>query len=106
MEQVRIWSIPKEEGHDKLFRNISHTKEQRDQCPICLKKFGGYKVVCGRYKKDDHEFRVCVHKKCLVNVTLQICFDVLERDKKYGKIVLSDQFKIAKYIHFKLTTIY
>lgn len=78
------------------FRNINY-----NNCPVCGQPLdNGWKIVRG-YVLDhvvNHEFRVCVHKRCGRKLTYDMAQEVLSYDPEYGDISFDYQDRIAREI--------
>lgn len=93
MWNIQVWGIQKPEGHDEKFKNINYPS----RCPVCGEPLDDWKVVRG-YVNDEtigHEFRVCLHKRCIRDFTAEHAFEVLSYDPLYGDISFDYQGEIA-----------
>ena len=104
MWNVTVYSMGKKpEGHDERFSNINYP-----DCPVCKQGLDDWKVVRG-YVKDEvigHEFRVCLHKRCMDRFTTEHAFEVLAYDPEYGNISFDYQGEIAVDIRKQIANLY
>ena len=104
MWNVQVWSTGKKpEGHDEKFTNINFP-----DCPVCGERLNDWKVVRGFIKDEvmNHEFRVCLHKRCIREFTTEHAFDVLSYDPLYGDISADYQGEIAVSIRKQVANLY
>ena len=85
--QIRSIKMTKEEieKRNEMFSNIGKYK---NICPVCEEELNKSKI----YRKTftdvvtDHEFKVCVHKKCIDKVTHADVCECLSYDPEFSNI--------------------